>query len=286
MYWDTAECGILDMSKVGRYENYLNMVPTTPEGYTCDELKPSDVVFLGSCDLNGPIEDPSKSWARLLHANLADSLLELPYISLAKSTAGFMSFPRRLITYCEKYGAPKHVYAVVPRPVSVEVPLSEGNVVSVSNRVGFPNYLFKRSALNDLDYSTLREASKFYQSQINNIYYQLYQFEQTASFLSLICRFYNIDFKWTLNLSSSAIAYYNKYLIEFFKHSLFMKQTFVGLASAVDFTFDGSMGEGSQDTVYRLFKDRPSFDFLNLEQNLQNNLNIALLTATEGQLAL
>ena len=272
MYWDNPNSNTLKVSDIGNYVNFPHMTSTVPEGYNCDPLQPTPILFLGSCDLDGPIDDTNKSWARMLHCSLSEKYGPIPYIALAKMTAGFMSMPRRLLTFCEKFGAPKQVFAVIPRPVSIEVPLLNGEIVSVSNREGFAHYLKKHKRVNELDYDLLIAASSFATSQFKNEFYQLYQFEQSATFLKLICQCYEIEFNWTLNLSSSAIPYYEKFFTTFMENCSFMNSTFRGLGLAKDFSFDGSMGNQSQYEIFKVFssKQRRTEDTLSiLDLNLK-----------------
>ena len=141
MYWNSLNSNTLTVSNVGGYISYPHMASTIPEGYNCDPLQPATALFLGSCDLDGPIKDTNKSWARQVYADLRLRGMTPPYIALAKMTAGFMSFPRRLLTFCEHHGPPKLVYAVIPRPVAIEVPISTGEIVSLSDKEMFINWL-------------------------------------------------------------------------------------------------------------------------------------------------
>jgi hypothetical protein len=265
------------------------MIPTTDEGYNCDTLQHTKILFVGSCDLDGPIDDTNKSWARLLHSELIQNTDPTPYIALAKMTAGFMSMPRRILTYCEKFGPPEQIYAVVPRPVSIEIPISNGKIVSVSNREGLVHWLQTHNKLTESDYTLLMAASVFAQSQMQNFNYQVYQFEQSAAFIKVICKLYDIQFNWTINLSSSAIPYYSKYLLTCLNSSQFMKDTFKGVALAADFSFDGSMGNKSQLQIYNLFKsttDSCVYDEIGINYVLQQNLATTVRLTTRSQQAL
>lgn len=285
MYWNDTTSHVLDISTVGGYVKHPHMKPTINEGYNCDTLQPTKVLFMGSCDLDGPISDTNKSWARLLHMHLMHSMGPVPYIALAKMSAGFVSFPRRLFTFCEKYGAPEYLYMVVPRPVAIEIPLSNGQIVSVSNRIGFPNWLQRHNVINEQEYSLLHAASTFCDSQLDNYNYQLYQFEQSASFIKLLCQQYNIKFKWTINLSSSAIPYYAKRLLPFLEHCQYMKSTFIGVARSMDFGFDGSMGDESQYQISNLFINAGSVDFDDVVFTLNRNVDFALTRTNATQRA-
>jgi hypothetical protein len=281
MYWNNTNTNTLDISQVGAYKHFPHMSPTNLDGYNCDPLGPTPILFLGSCDLDGPIKDTNQSWARLLHADLsldAKKGQPLPYIAMGKMTAGFMAFPRRLNTFCEKFGPPNKLFAVIPRPAAVEIPLSTGELVSVSNRHSFADFLKKHGRISDIDYNSLANASKFFQTQLHNETYQLYQFEQSASFLALICKHYKIDFRWTMNLSASAIAYYQIYFTLFMANCPFMLENFIGTAIASDFSFDGSMGDKSQHQIADLFiqtKNSRGFDMEETISLLNINLNLA-----------
>lgn len=271
MFWDNTNSNTLPVHDAGWYNNHPHMTPTIPEGYNCDNLQPSPVLFVGSCDLDGPISDTSKCWAKLLHRELTKGQ-NVPYIALGKMTAGFMSFPRRILTYCEKYGPPKKIYAVVPRPVAIEIPLTNQQIVSVSNRKVFPNWLFKHKKISQEELDLLLNVSDFCESQLNNDNYQIYKFEETVAFIKTICKLYDVKFNWTINLSDSAIVYYEKFLNKFLSQSEFMRETFSGVPEAKDFGFDGSMGDLSQ---YEVFKILSSPNRTNIQTMLHYNLGVS-----------
>lgn len=288
MYWNTTNSNTIKVSDIGHYANFPNLTSTTNEGYNCDRLQATPVLFMGSCDMDGPINDSAQVWSRLLYSSMIKQESLFPYIALGKMTAGFMAFPRRLFTFCEKYGPPAKLFAVIPRPAAVEIPLLTGELVSVSNRKSFADYLYKHQRIGEADYKTLVTASDFYQTQINNLNYQLYQFEQSAAFLKLLCTHYKIEFKWTMNLSSSAIAYYNQYFVPFMENVPFMYESFIGTTLAKDFAFDGSMGDESQHQVHKLFVSKmtmPSFDFNDTLVLLEQNMATAIAHTSKTQRA-
>lgn len=271
MYWNKTDSNTISVHDSGLYNNYPHMTPTTSEGYNCDKLQSSSILFIGSCDLDGPINDTNQSWARLLHAHLGEGC---PYIALGKMTAGFMSFPRRILTYCERFGPPKKIYAVVPRPVAIEIPLSNGEIASVSNIRTFPNWLLKHKKVTELEHELLLLTSSFCRGHLANKYYQLYKFQEISSFIKVLCKLYNIEFYWTVNLSVSAIVYYHKFLKLFLENSDFMNKTFLGVAEAKDFGFDSSMGNFSQHEVFKIFtKPDPNNFLITLEKNLLTSEN-------------
>lgn len=289
MYWNTTKSNTLNISDIGHYVNFEHMRPTNSDGYHCDELQKSPIIFLGSCDLDGPISDTNLCWARQLYEHFSVNYENLPYIALGKITAGLMSMPRRLLTYCEKFGPPERVFAVIPRAVSTEIPLTNGEIVSVSNREGLVHYLAKHNkiSVDDQDFNYLMASSKFSQSLFNNFNYQVYQFEQQSSFLKLICERYNIEFRWTMNLSSSAIPYFDRYFDIFMDSCTFMKNTFVGVGLAKDFAFDGSMGELSQEEVFNVLKRNIiCTDYNSLKEIMNQNLNTAVNNTPKHQRAM
>lgn len=271
MFWNSTDSNTLAIYDAGWYNNHPHMTPTIPEGYNCDPLQSTSILFVGSCDLDGPISDTNKCWARLLHKHLTDEKENTPYIALGKLTAGFMSLPRRILTFCERYGPPKKIYAVVPRPVAIEMPLPNKQLVSVSDRKIFPNWLFKHKKINQEELNLLLDVSGFCERQLDNENYQIYKFEENSSFVKTICKLYGIKFNWTINLCDSSIHYYSKYLNKFLNNSEFMRETFLGVAEAKDFGFDGAMGDLSQ---YEVFKILSNPNTTNIQTMLNHNLNV------------
>lgn len=275
MYWSNVDSKIMNISDLYRYSEFPHMTPTIPEGYNSDPFQPTPVMFMGSCDLDGPIKNTNNSWARLLHAHLVrEEGKPIPYIALGKVSSGFRAFPRRLLTYCEKYGPPKVLYMGMPRQVNIEIPLSTGQIVGVSNRESYPHWLFNRGKIIKEDLELLLGAVNFCKSQINNDLYQLYLFEETAAFMKIICTYYDIELKWTLNLSAAAIMYYDKFLMQFLEASPFMKRGFVGVATAKDFAFEGSMGDLGHVELCNRFIN-PDTDYDRTIQTLKANVEFA-----------
>jgi hypothetical protein len=146
VYWNTVTDNTASLSDGQYYADFANMQPTTPEGYRCDFLAASPVLFAGSCDMSGPITDPSLVWSRVLHSKLQQVMDPFPYIGLSRIHTGVMALLRRLSAYCAKYGPPKKLFIVFPRPVCMEIPI-RGTLINVTERSNYVDYLLKLNLL-------------------------------------------------------------------------------------------------------------------------------------------
>ena len=82
------------------------------EGYLCEKLQKSDVLYLGSCDIMSSMSDKDKRWSVLLHKELSP---DQPFIALGTIGSGFPTMVRRLHSFVKNYGAPKTLYMTIPR---------------------------------------------------------------------------------------------------------------------------------------------------------------------------
>jgi hypothetical protein len=271
MYWNNTHGNTVDLSALGHYADFDHMTATTPEGYRCDSLQPSPMIFLGSCDMNGPIEDSNRVWSKLLHDKLSlDN--PIPYIALGKVHISFISVVRRLYTFCKKYGPPKQVFIVVPRPAALEIPLYDNTLINLSERNPLPKFLHKFGKIGVDELKMTDQVVNFVKSQSNSTSYHLYQFEHASAFLETICERYGIELRWTPNLSVSAVSYYAEYFPTFMEENDFMRSTCAGIALLEDFAFDGSMGMKSQHRVCELF----------MKNSGEVNMDLALRNATQN----
>jgi hypothetical protein len=255
MFWDTPKDNTVDVSDTSWYGKFENIHATTAEGYRCDPLQPSPVVFLGSCDVNGPLPDPSLVWSKIIHSNLVQKRGQFPYISMGRMHTACQALVRRLNGFCDTYGPPKEVYIVLPRPVCLEVPI-RGMLVNVAERSRYVNFLVRSNKITNDERQTLMKAVNFNRSQKDNPDYQMYIFEQVATTLKLLAKAYNIKVRWTVNLAAPATVYYAQWLEMFLHNNQFMRETFVGVAEMGNLTQDGCAGALTQaNLAYKLLAD-------------------------------
>ena len=253
MFWDNVSDNTVDMSVGEYYQKFAaNMKATTPEGYTCDPLAPSPIVFLGSCDMSGPIPDPTGVWSRVMYREFSKTLDPFPYIGLSRVHSAMGAAVRRLYAYCEKFGPPKKVFLVMPRPVCIEIPI-RGTLVNISERNQYPEYLARIGLITQSELESCLKFVEFSRTQKDNPEYHLYRFEEIGAFLKLICERYQIEFSWTPNLAVAAVDYFSRWLPLFLENDSFMAKTCVGVAEVVDFAADASTGQKTQSTIADLF---------------------------------
>lgn len=268
MFWNTTNDNTVDMS-IGRYyANVDNMKASTPEGYRCDPLDKSPVVFLGSCDMSGPIIDPEKVWAKVIYNKLSQIYEPFPYIALSRIHSGADALLRRLNAYCVKYGPPKRIFVVLPRPVCMEIPV-RGTLVNVTERSNYVDYLLKINKLTPAEHAMCMKAVEFSRSQQDSVEYQTYQFERIATVLQLLCKNYGIQMRWTPNLSATAVDYYNRWMDVFLRQVPYMAKTCAGVGVLRDFATpeDGSTGLLTQESIadVLLSAERNSLESINAQ---------------------
>lgn len=248
MFWDTPKDNTVDVADTKWYGKFENIHATTPEGYHCDTLQPTPVLFLGSCDVNGPVPDPSLVWSKVMHTEIVRSRGAFPYISMGRMHTACQALVRRFNGFCEVYGPPKEVFIVMPRPVCLEVPI-RGQLINVAERSRYVNFLIRSNKITNDERQILMKAVHFNRSQKDNPDYQLYIFEQVATTLKLLCKAYDIKLRWTVNLAAPATVYYAQWLELFLTNNQFMRDTFVGVAKIGNFTPDGCAGALTQHNL-------------------------------------
>lgn len=271
MYWNTVKDNTIDISKTPFYSKYENLQSTTKEGYRCDPMGPSPVLFLGSCDLNGPIEDAEQTWSKRIHTSL---LKNTPYIALSRISTGLDAMQRRLFAYCQQYGPPNTVYAVLPRPLSIEIPIRgtlTDPLANVSDREKYVDYLSTNGLITPSEYGTCLSMIELARKLQNNVPYNVYKFEQASAFLQMMCERYSMEFVWVPNVSATAIDYYGRYLETLLRHVPFLSRTCLGVPKAVDFSKDGSAGQQTQKEIADTLMRKSPMSKQEREANLEAN---------------
>jgi hypothetical protein len=267
MFWNSIIDNTVDLSSGEYYSYFDNMKATNSCGYKCDELVYSPIIFLGSCDMSGPITNANAVWSKVLHSTFKSYNTSLPYIALSRVHSGYDALTRRLFTYCKAYGAPKKVFIVLPRPVCEEIPIN-GTLVNVTERERYLSYLVRIDKLTPKEYGACLKTMEMARLHKDSLEFQLYKFEQASAMLESICERYKIEISWTPNLSATAVEYYEKWLQVFLKECPYMAQTFAGVAKVHDFAVDGSTGEITQSSIANMFLN-PTKTTENLNENLE-----------------
>ncbi len=247
MFWNTSKDNTVDLVIGDYYSAFKNMRVTTAEGYRCDPLQSSEVLYLGSCDINGPLDDPEAVWSKLIHTQQG---LRCPYIALSRINTGADAMVRRLTGYCEQFGPPKKLYAVLPRASGIEVPI-KGTLVSIGAHSLFIDYLLKIDRIDEAEHKTLLKAVEFFKTQQDSAEYHLYKFEQSSAMLRMICERYGIELRWTPNISATGNDYFNRWMPLFLREVPWMASTCMGTGQLIDFAQedDNSIGVKTQSSV-------------------------------------
>ena len=70
-YWNETSDSHLKLGSTTKYQEFPSINQyINSEGYVGDLLAPSDVVFLGTCDIMSIADSPELHWARNLHNKL------------------------------------------------------------------------------------------------------------------------------------------------------------------------------------------------------------------------
>jgi hypothetical protein len=228
------------------------------EGYLCEKLQKSNVLYLGSCDVMSSMTDKDKRWSVLLHKELhADQ----PFIALGTIGSGFPSMVRRLHSFVKNHGAPKIVYMTIPRFDGYEYVNKSGKCYNVSSRVGSARFSLKTGLVDHIEHNTW-QIQLSANRQLNNPNNTQYILEERFSFIELLCRAYNTELKWTFNPSDASIVVLKENLQAFEHISEFMKQSFVGLPVIQDQLPDRSIGFGTHWEIYKKFTtNKESWDY-------------------------
>jgi uncharacterized membrane-anchored protein YhcB (DUF1043 family) len=178
---------------------------------------------------------------------------------------------RRLLAYCETYGAPERIFVVLPRPVCVEIPLG-GKLVNISEREKFIHFLSRNGKITEAEGRVAAKSADYLRAQLDNPDHQLYHFEKCAAMLKLICKAYNIELLWTPNLAASAVIYYGRWLELFLKDNEFMRNTCVGVTKLEELTLDGAAGDKAQTAFAEKLLNNQRYSLEQMVAQTQENL--------------
>lgn len=269
-YWKEVTDSHIQFSNSTAYQTCRSIREDINEqGYAGDILAPSEAVFLGTCDIMSTIPHKEKHWARRVHA-LKHS--NSPFIALGTIGSGLPTMVRRLYSYIENYGAPTYLYMTVPRFDGYEFVNTSGKCYNVSSRRGSAYFSKKNNLVNEaelLTWITQLDANK----QLNNPHNTQYMLEERFAFVETLCKYNNIQLKWTFNPTDAATVVLHNNLKAVDKISNYMKETFVGLAQIKDHGRDRSIGPETHSEIYNKFIGHETWNFDILCKQADLNLN-------------
>ena len=257
-YWTETIDSHIRLAETDVYKTYEGLKNgLNKDGYVDDILQPSDVIFMGSCDLMTSMPTPQLRWAKLLHNSKHSTS---PFVAIGSSAAGLPTTIRRLHSYIQNYGPAKLLYLSVARIDGLECVNQSGLCYNVNSRIGTPKYLNRRNLLAPREFNAwVAQVDAF--KMVNNLHYVQYILEERFSFLELMCKHYNIELKWTINLTDAAIVTIYKNIGAFNAITPFMKESFVGVPLLEDHLPDRSMGEKTHHNVFNMFEHPEKWDY-------------------------
>ena len=271
-YWNEKSDSHIRFWNVELYQSYYRLKDQiNSEGYRSDMLQPSEVVYLGSCDVMSSIPHGELRWVNLVYRNIHP---EQPHIVLGTVGSGLPTMVRRLYSYIQNFGAPKHVYMTVPRFDGYEYVNKSGNCYNVSSRIGSAKFCQKTGLINDdeLDTWLLQLESN---KRLRNIHNNQYILEERFAFLETICKLHNIQMHWTFNPSDAAILTLHENISLFENISPFMKNSFVGLPQVRDHLVDRTIGIETHKAIYEQFSSSEDWDYEKLCEQSKKNFDWA-----------
>ena len=259
-YWNEINDSHIRFWDTDIYPSYYKIKHEINEnGYRGDRTQPSEVLYLGTCDVmsNLPPGDGQYRWSALVHTALHP---DQPYIALGTVASGLPSMVRRLYAYIQNFGAPKYLYMTVPRFDGYEYVNKSGKCYNVSSRVGSAKFC-RRCDFIDEDELNVWLMQLESNKRLNNIHNMQYMIEERFAFIETLCKAHNIELKWTFNPSDAAIVVLYKNLPAIKDISKFMKDSFVGLPIAKDHVFDRSIDWRTHREVCDKFLNRETWDY-------------------------
>jgi len=268
-YWNETSDLHLQFGPTSKYQEFpaINQ-HINSEGYVGDLLAPSEVVFLGTCDIMSIADKPELHWARQLHKQLHPNS---KFIALGSSGTGVPTMVRRLYAYIQNHGAPKNLYMIIPRFDGYEFVNTDNKCYNVSSRFSTPFFCEKNNMISQQDLNTwiqqLHSIKKT--NNKNNIRYIV---EERFAFIETLCKLHNINLKWSFNLSDMSIRVLYENLSIFENMSDYMKESFVGLAEVKGHNpYDTSMDVNSHIEIYNKFMNPDQWDFDKFSKQAHHN---------------
>lgn len=267
-YWDELCDSHIKVWNTPLYKDYWRIKDEINiEGYRCDMLKHSDVIYIGSCDAMSCIMDRTSRWPELLHVKMyADN----PLIVLGTVTSGLQTIVRRLYSYIKNFGPPKIVYMTLPRFDNYEFVNKSGICYTASDRIGTAHFCRQANLVNDEEHNTWL-AQLDANIELSNSYNIRYLIEERFAFVETLCEKHKITLRWTFNPSDACIDLLHKHVDIFEDISDFMKTAFVGLPTVKDHMLDRSIGPDTNREIFNVFTSPSTWDFEALVNKSKEN---------------
>jgi hypothetical protein len=269
-YWNETDDTHIRFWDTPKYDSYYKIKDEINiQGYRGDILQPSEVIYLGSCDImnlfNGDIR-----WAYRHHQEFYP---DQPFIALGAVGSGLPTMVRKLYSYIQNFGAPKSIYMSVPRFDGREYVNESGKCYNVSSRTHSANFCQTAGLVDDEEHAVWMSQLLLNRS-VNNPNNIRYILEERFAFIETLCKMHNISLTWTFNLSDASIVILNDN-IEIFKDiSIFMKNSFIGLAQVKDLLEDRSIAGNTHRMIYDKFINPEKWDYDKLRNQAEINYGI------------
>lgn len=237
------------------------------EGFRCDDLQPSEVLFVGTCDVMSNLPDDKDRWVSRVHYERHS---DQPFIALGSVATGLPTVVRRLYSYIKNYGSPRTVYMTVPRFDSYEFVNSSGFCYNLSTRGHSADFCKKANLITEEEHAVWREqlaANK----RLSNPHNLRYMLEERFAFIETICLCYNIDLRWTFNPSDAGTVMLHRNVSIFADLSPFMKKAFVGVPVLKDHVWDRSIGAETHAEIADKFLSPEKWDYSKLRDVAAQN---------------
>ena len=267
-YWNEVADTHLPLYKTDRYLEARSIrEDVNVEGSVGDLLVPSDVIFVGSCDVMTIVSDRSCHWFRKIHHIMHP---DSPLIALGVTAGGLPTIVRKLYSYISNFGAPKTVYLTIPRFEGYEYVNKSGKCYNASSSIKTVNFSLNQGIINEEESSTwLSQLDS--NERIRNQHNNLYILEERFAFIETLCKLHNINLRWTFNPSGPSIDALYHNLSAFENISTFMKDSFVGLPKVKDHMLDNSIGSDTQLELYHRFINPVPWDYVEFCKQASSN---------------
>jgi len=267
-YWNEINDSHIHFWDTDLYPSYYRLRDQNNQnGYRGDELQPSEVLYLGTCDIQTNLSNGKDRWSSLHHEQFYPAQ---PYIALGTVASGLPTMVRRLYSYIQNFNAPKYVYMTIPRFDGYEFVNKSGNCYNASSRVGSAKFCLRAEFVDKDEFNTWvmqLEANR----QLNNVHNMQYMIEERFAFIETICKAHNITLKWTFNPSDASIVVLNKNIAVFENISNFMKDSYVGIPIIKDHMFDRSIGVETHKEIFNKFSNPENWDYNRLREQAELN---------------
>jgi hypothetical protein len=183
------------------------------------EYKNSPILFIGSCDVAGIKH--GKYW----HEIYAEKRQLVNYVKIGQAIQSFSGLMRTVYTYLSNVEEkPKSIYMVVPMTSAEHV---IGNKCYSVNYQKLPvEHLHRLQIIPESSWSVFQKLHEAYNLS-DCLEERIYNFGREFSFLEMMCKAYNIELKWTFNLTITSKFHFGD-VNNFIDSHNFAKNTYIG----------------------------------------------------------